>query len=220
MIGKGLSADEYPKLKTLRSNLFKWVTHQLKDLIKDMDFIGAPSKKKPKLETPNLAEKLSSAAEHTAAIKNKVDAAFAMNISNENNSSSVAGNSSVLAPAVVDLSAPVANESSVVSSVPVVRTASSAPAVPTASSAPSVTVDSSIPAGPVGKYKRSELQAEIVKDYPAILTTGVFMYYDEDYNEIIVVHDAQTNAEFKQLVYINLSKNKEDVNDVENYNNV
>ena len=48
--------------------------------------------------------------------------------------------------------------------------------------------------------KRSKLHNEIIKHYPNVAITGIFMYYTPS-NEMVVVADDETNRECMQLVY-------------------
>ena len=40
----------------------------------------------------------------------------------------------------------------------------------------------------------------MIKIYPNILTTGVFIYVNDDANDVVVVNDDEINAEFLNIV--------------------
>ena len=166
--GKGLAAEEYTKLKTLRTNLFRWVGTVRKNIILDFDLIGAPAKKKPKLSTPTLEEKLEESSKNKADKANKESSLLAIDTSKPATSSAAATN--------VEEDDEYEDEIG-----DVIATSNK---------------------------KRSKLHDDIVKIYPNVLTTGVFIYNDVN-NNIVVVCDNEINAEFLNLVTSSSSSSKD-----------
>lgn len=162
--GKGLTAEEYTKLKAFRTNLFRWVATVRKNIILDFDLIGAPAKKKPKLATPTLEEKLEESSKNKAAKATKESSVFAIDTSK---------------PATSSTAANVANSS-------------------TADEYEDEDLFDANDDKP--DKKRSKLHNEIIKHYPNVASTGIFMYADAN-NDIVVIMDDETNRECMQLVY-------------------
>ena len=121
----------------------------------DMDFIGAPSKKKPKLATPSLEETLSSAAAHTSAKKKKQNDVFFI-MTGGNTPVSAASTAVTLGSSAVT-----SGSSTVISGSSDVISGSSAEPVDSETTT---------------SQKRSKLLNDILEQFPKVTSTGIFFF--------------------------------------------